>query len=46
MNTDREQSLASMQRAAGLVQRYHAHFWINYDAEQGAGIRHAPEFYD
>ena len=46
MNTDQAQSLASMQRVADLIERYHAQFWINHDAKQAAGIRHAPEFYD
>ena len=46
MNTDRDQTLASMQRIADLVEKYHAQLWINHDAKQAATIRHAPEFYD
>ncbi len=45
-NTDKEQSVASMQHVADLVARNHAQFWINHDAPQTAHTRHAPEFYD
>lgn len=46
MNTDRDQTLASMQHIADLIEKYHAQLWINHDAKQAATIRHAPEFYD
>jgi glyoxylase-like metal-dependent hydrolase (beta-lactamase superfamily II) len=46
MNTDRAQTLASMQHIQALLDRYHAQLWINHDASQAAGIRHAPAFYD
>jgi glyoxylase-like metal-dependent hydrolase (beta-lactamase superfamily II) len=46
MNTDKDKTVASMQHVADLVGRYHAQFWINHDAKQALGIRHAPEFYE
>ena len=46
MNTDKAETLASMQHIAELLAQYHAQFWINHDAVQAAGIRHAPEFYE
>ncbi len=45
-NTDKEKSLASMDRVAGLVGEYKAQFWINHDAGQTATLRRSPEFYD
>ena len=44
-NTDKAQSIASMQHVADLLEKNHAQFWINHDAKQAAGIRYAPEFY-
>lgn len=46
MNTDRAQTLASMQHIQELIDSHHAQLWINHDARQAAGIRHAPEFYE
>jgi glyoxylase-like metal-dependent hydrolase (beta-lactamase superfamily II) len=45
-NTDKAASLASMQHVSELIEEYHAQFWINHDAKQAAGIRHAPEYYE
>ena len=45
-NTDHEQSLASMQRIAGILVDYHAKLWINHDKAQSATIRHAPAYYE
>jgi hypothetical protein len=35
-----------MKHVAELLEKYHAQFWINHDAKQAAGIRHAPECYE
>jgi N-acyl homoserine lactone hydrolase len=45
-NTDKAQSVASMDHIADLIAKYHAQFWINHDAAQTAGTRRPPEFYD
>jgi glyoxylase-like metal-dependent hydrolase (beta-lactamase superfamily II) len=46
MNTDRDQTLASMQRIADLMKQYHAQLWINHDAAQTASMLHPPHYYD
>jgi len=46
MNTDKDQTVASMQQLSELMAQNHAQLWINHDARQNAGIRHAPEFYE
>jgi glyoxylase-like metal-dependent hydrolase (beta-lactamase superfamily II) len=46
MNTNREQTLASLQRIADLVAQHKAQLWINHDKPQGDALKHAPEFYD
>ena len=46
MNTDRDQTLASMQHLADLMKQYHAQLWINHDAAQSAGMLRPPHYYD
>jgi N-acyl homoserine lactone hydrolase len=46
LNTDKDQTLASMQRIADLLTQYHAELWINHDKSQSEQQKHAPEFYD
>ncbi len=45
-NYNIEQSKQSMDKLAALMQKEHAQLWINHDAEQSAGLKHAPEYYD
>jgi N-acyl homoserine lactone hydrolase len=46
MNTDKDQTLASMQRMADLMAQYHAELWINHDKVQTDKQKHSPQFYD
>ena len=46
MNTDREKTLASMQRLADLVAQHHAQLWINHDKAQTDTLRHVPVAYE
>jgi N-acyl homoserine lactone hydrolase len=46
LNTDKDQTLASMQRIADLLTQNHAQLWINHDLTQSRQQKHAPEFYD
>jgi N-acyl homoserine lactone hydrolase len=46
MNFNREQSLASMQKLADILEREHAQLWINHDKAQTDTLKHAPEFYE
>jgi N-acyl homoserine lactone hydrolase len=45
-NTDKEQTLASMQRIADVLAQNHAQLWINHDLVQTRELKHAPEFYE
>ena len=46
MNSDAEQSRASMERLERLVEQYGATLWLNHDIEQNATIPHSPTFFD
>jgi len=46
LNTDKDQTLASMQRIADLMKGEGAQFWINHDKAQRGTLKMAPEFYD
>jgi glyoxylase-like metal-dependent hydrolase (beta-lactamase superfamily II) len=46
LNTDKDQTVASMQRIADLLTQNHAELWINHDLVQSRQQKHAPEFYD
>jgi glyoxylase-like metal-dependent hydrolase (beta-lactamase superfamily II) len=46
MNTSREQTLASMQRLATVVEDRRAQLWINHDQPQTATLRHARAYYE
>jgi len=46
MNTNREQTLASMQRIATLLDARKAQLWINHDKAQSAQLRYAPAYYE
>jgi N-acyl homoserine lactone hydrolase len=45
-NTDKEQTLASMQRIADLLAKERAQLWINHDKAQRDSFKMAPDFYD
>ena len=45
-NTDKDQTLASMQRIADLLAKEKAQLWINHDRAQRDSLKLAPEFYD
>jgi N-acyl homoserine lactone hydrolase len=45
-NTSKEQSLASMDRIAGILTKEHAQLWINHDKAQSAAQKKAPDFYE
>ncbi|HWF93557.1 MAG TPA: MBL fold metallo-hydrolase, partial [Xanthobacteraceae bacterium] len=45
-NTDKDQTLASMQRIADFLSKEQAKLWINHDKVQSDTLKHAPEFYD
>jgi glyoxylase-like metal-dependent hydrolase (beta-lactamase superfamily II) len=45
-NTDKEQTLASMQRIADLLVKEKAQLWINHDKAQRDSLKMSPEFYE
>jgi glyoxylase-like metal-dependent hydrolase (beta-lactamase superfamily II) len=45
-NTDKEKTLASMQRIADVLVKEKAQLWINHDKAQRDTLKMAPEFYD
>lgn len=46
MNTNREQTLASLQRIATVLEERNAQLWINHDKPQSATLRYAPAYYE
>ena len=46
MNVNRDQTLASLERIAGVLANRKAQLWINHDKPQSAGLRYAPAYYD
>jgi N-acyl homoserine lactone hydrolase len=46
MNTDRAQTLASLQRLQSVLDERHAQLWINHDKAQSEGLRGAPAYYE
>lgn len=46
MNTDKDQSTASMQKIADTLGKEKAQLWINHDKAQRDSQKMAPEFYD
>lgn len=46
MNTNRDQTLASLQRIATLLDTHKAQLWINHDKTQSAQFRYAPAYYE
>ena len=45
-NSDKDQTVASMQRIADLMAKEKAQLWINHDKPQRDGLKMAPAFYD
>jgi N-acyl homoserine lactone hydrolase len=45
-NFNKEQTIASMQRMASLLDENKGQLWINHDKPQTATLKHSPEFYD
>jgi glyoxylase-like metal-dependent hydrolase (beta-lactamase superfamily II) len=45
-NADREQSVASMDKIARVIEEKHAQFWINHDKPSSDALRHSPAFYE
>jgi len=46
MNVNRDQTLASLQRIAALLQERRAQLWINHDKAQSGTLRYAPAYYE
>lgn len=46
INVDKERSLASMQRLAGIMATQPAQLWINHDKAQRDALKMAPAFYE
>ena len=46
MNTDKDKTLASMQRIADVLAKETAQLWINHDKAQRDSLKMAPDFYD
>lgn len=46
MNSSKDQTLASMQRIADMLDKEHAQLWINHDKAQRDGQKLAPAYYD
>ena len=46
MNVNRDQSLASLQRLATVLEEKKATLWINHDKPQSDSLRYAPAFYE
>ena len=45
-NTDKDQTLASMQRIADVMAKENAQLWINHDKAQRDSLKMAPAYYD
>jgi glyoxylase-like metal-dependent hydrolase (beta-lactamase superfamily II) len=45
-NTDKEKTLASMQRIADLLAKENAQLWINHDKVQRDSLKMTPDYYD
>lgn len=46
MNSNKEQTQASMQKIADTLSREKAQLWINHDKAQRDGLKMSPEYYD
>jgi N-acyl homoserine lactone hydrolase len=46
INTDKDQTIISMQRIADVLAKEKAQLWINHDKAQRDTLKMAPEFYN
>src|SRR4029453_7503859 len=46
MNFNRDQTLASLQKIATILEERKAQLWINHDKPQSATLKYAPSFYE
>ena len=46
MNFNRDQTLASLQKIAALLEERKAQLWINHDKPQSDRLKYAPAFYE
>jgi N-acyl homoserine lactone hydrolase len=46
INTDKDKTLASMQRMSDVLAKEKAQLWINHDKAQTDQLKHSPEFYE
>jgi N-acyl homoserine lactone hydrolase len=46
MNTNKEQTQASMQKIADTLTRENAQLWINHDKAQRDGLKMSPDYYE
>ena len=46
MNVNKEQTLASLQRLATILEERKATLWINHDKPQSDTLRYAPAYYE
>jgi glyoxylase-like metal-dependent hydrolase (beta-lactamase superfamily II) len=45
-NANKEQTVASMEKIADILQKGHAQLWINHDKAQRDTLKMAPDFYE
>ena len=45
VNFNKEETIASMDKVAGILEKDHAQLWINHDKAQRDTLKMAPEFY-
>jgi glyoxylase-like metal-dependent hydrolase (beta-lactamase superfamily II) len=45
-NTSKEQTVASMEKISGVLEKDKAQLWINHDKAQRDSLKMAPEFYE
>jgi hypothetical protein len=46
MNSNKEQTQASMQKIADTLTKEKAQLWINHDKAQRDGLKMSPEYYE
>jgi glyoxylase-like metal-dependent hydrolase (beta-lactamase superfamily II) len=46
MNTNKDQSLASLERIAKVLADQKATLWINHDKPQSASLKYSPAYYE
>jgi glyoxylase-like metal-dependent hydrolase (beta-lactamase superfamily II) len=45
-NTDKDQTIASMQKIADFLSKEQAKLWINHDKVQSDGLKYSPQYYE